>query len=115
MTTAVLMPLTKLRPEQFLTDSSAVEAASSDLQEAAAKMQEQAAAESICNALNRALTEKQIRCRVLNVSLHIQPDGSISISEVSAEGNLLTGTVILREWLGDDIRITEGGAPLVSD
>ena len=87
----------------------------SDLIEAAAEMQEQAAAERICNALNRELAEKQVNCRVTEVCLHIQQDGCISINEVKAEGNLLTGTVFLREWLGNDVTITEGGTDLASD
>lgn len=111
MMTAILVPLTKLDFSDFRPDLSAAEAQSTDLQAAAAQMQEQAAAENICNALNRALTEKQVPCHVLDVSLHIQPDGCISINEVTVEGNLLTGSVFLREWLGTDIIISEGGAP----
>lgn len=115
MMTAILVPLTKLDFSGFRPDLSAAEAQSTDLQAAAAQMQEQAAAENICNALNRALTEKQVPCHVLDVSLHIQPDGCISINEVTVEGNLLTGSVFLREWLGTDIIISEGGAPDAAD
>ncbi len=115
MMTAILVPLTKLDFSDFRPDLSAAEAQSTDLQAAAAQMQEQAAAENICNALNRALTEKQVPCHVLDVSLHIQPDGCISINEVTVEGNLLTGSVFLREWLGTDIIISEGGAPDAAD
>lgn len=115
MMTAILVPLTKLDFSHFRPDLSAAEAQFTDLQAAAAQMQEQAAAENICNALNRALSEKQVPCHVLDVSLHIQPDGCISISEVTVEGNLLTGSVFLREWLGTDIIISEGGAPDAAD
>ncbi len=111
MMTAILVPLTKLDFSDFRPELSAAEAQSTDLQAAAAQMQEQAAAENIRNALNRALTEKEVPCKVLDVILHIQQDGSISINEVTVEGNLLTGSVFLREWLGTDIIITEGGAP----
>lgn len=113
--TAILVPLTKLDLSDFRTDLSAADAQSADLQTIAEQMQEQAAAENICNALNRALTEKQVPCRVLDVSLHIQPDGGISINEVIAEGNLLTGSVFLHEWLGTDVTISEGGAQNASD
>lgn len=113
--TAILTPLTKLDASGFRTELSGAEAQSADLQEAAARMQEQAAAERIVSALNLALEEKSVRCRVLDVSLHIQPDGSISINEVTAEGNLLTGTVLLKEWLGAEITVTEGGAAHVPD
>lgn len=111
MMTAILVPLTKLDFSDFRPELSAAEAQSTDLQAAAAQMQEQAAAENISKALNRALTEKEVPCKVLDVILHIQQDGSISINEVTVEGNLLTGSVFLREWLGTDIIITEGGAP----
>ena len=115
MMTAILTPLAKLDLSGFVPDDTAAEIQSADLQAAAIQMQEQAVAESVCRALNRALTEKQVNCRVLDVSLHIQPDGCISINEVTAEGNLLTGTVFLREWLGADVMITEGGAHHAAD
>lgn len=115
MMTAILTPLAKLDLSGFVPDDTAAEIQSADLQTAAIQMQEQAVAESVCRALNRALTEKQVNCRVLDVSLHIQPDGCISINEVTAEGNLLTGTVFLREWLGADVMITEGGAQHAAD
>ena len=86
-----------------------------DVQTIADEMREQAAAESIRNALNRALSEHQVNCRVLDVSVHIQSDGCISINEVTAEGNLLTGAVFLQEWLGDDVTVTEGGMPDAPD
>ena len=109
MMTAILVPLTKLDLTSFRVGLDAAGAQSQDLQDAAADMQEQAAAESIRNALNRALTERNVNCRVQAVSVHITSDGCISISEVSASGNLLTGAVFLHEWLGDDVTITEGG------
>lgn len=113
--TTLLIPLTKLDLGAFRTDLSAAETQSAALQDAALQMQEQAAAERITAALNAALAERQVSCRILDVSLHIQPDGSISITEVTAEGNLLTGTVLLKEWLGTDISVTEGGSDFVSD
>lgn len=115
MMTAILVPLTKLDLSGFMPDLSAAETQSADLQTAAAQMQEQAASENIRNALNHALNEKDVPCRVLDVTLHIQPDGCISISEVTAEGNLLTGSVFLHEWLGKDVIITEGEMPDASD
>ena len=113
--TTLLIPLTKLDLGAFRTDLSAAETQSAALQDAALQMQEQAAAERITAALNAALAERQVSCRILDVCLHIQPDGSISITEVTAEGNLLTGTVLLKEWLGTDISVTEGGSDFVSD
>ena len=113
--TVILTPLTKLGFPGFVPDTAAAEMQSADLQEAALRMQEQAAAERICQALNRSLTEKQVRCRVTEVILHIQPDGCISINEVKAEGNLLIGTVFLREWLGADVIISEGGSQDAAD
>ena len=115
MMTVILTPLTKLDLSDFTAHLSDENPQASDLIEAAAEMQEQAAAERICNALNRELAEKQVNCRVTEVCLHIQQDGCISINEVKAEGNLLTGTVFLREWLGNAVTITEGGTDLASD
>ena len=115
MMTAILVPLTKLDLSAFRIGMDAAESQTENLQDIAADMQEQAAAESICSALNRALTERNVNCRILSVSLHIQSDGCISISEVTASGNLLTGTVFLHEWLGDDVTITEGGEEHASE
>ena len=71
------------------------------------KLQEGAVADSICTALNNALTEKAVPCRVVNCSLHIADDGSIIINEVLITGNAQTGKVYLREWLGNEIPIRE--------
>ena len=115
MMTAILVPLAKLDLSQFRIKLEYSGSQAADLQAIADEMQEQAAAESIRNALNRALSEHQVNCRVLEVSVHIQSDGCISINEVTAEGNLLTGAVFLHEWLGDDVTVTEGGMPDAQD
>ncbi len=110
MMTVILTPLTKITggmvseiPETQLT--------AEDITENAKRMQEQAAAESIRTALNHALTEKESGCTVESVIVHIPETGGIDIIEVKVTGNLLTGTVCLREWLGDSVTITEGGEP----
>ena len=59
--------------------------------------------------MNRALEARGVSCRVIGIDLHIQDDGCIIINEVTVCGNSLTGSVYLREWLGDDIPITAGG------
>ena len=57
----------------------------------------------------RELALRDIPCEVTAVDAHISEDGGIVISEVQLNGNLLTGSICLKEWLGPDIRITEGG------
>ena len=107
--TAILRPLTKLDLSALKTDVSAAEAASGALAETAERAREQAVAQSICAELNRALAERDVPCKVSGVSVHIAQDGSIRINEVRITGNLLTGTVYLHEWLGEDVPVTEGG------
>ena len=104
MMTAILRPLTKL-------DFADAEAGSAEITEIAEQAREQAVAQSICAALNRALAEKNVPCTVSEAEVHIQADGSILINEVKINGNLLTGAVFLHEWLGDDVAVTEGSLP----
>ena len=105
--TVLLRPLVTL-PDLVLSYPSGTSAAGADeftaqIQE----LQEGAVADSICTALNNALTEKAVPCRVVNCSLHIADDGSIIINEVLITGNAQTGKVYLREWLGNEIPIRE--------
>lgn len=111
MMTAILKPLTKLDFSALQTDFSTVGKEASEIAEMAEQAREQAVSASIVAALNRTLAANDVPCTVYAADVHIQADGSIVINEVTAGGNLLTGTVFLREWLGDDVVITEGGAP----
>ncbi len=105
--TAILKSLTELDfsllTTDFQTDFSAAEELSA-LTEAA---YEEAIAARILNALNSELDAHSVSCTVQSVSVHIQDDGGIEISEAVITGNTLTGTVYLREWLGDDVTITK--------
>ena len=111
MMTAILRPLTKLDFSAIQTDFADAEAGSAEITEIAEQAREQAVAQSICAALNRALAEKNVPCTVSEADVHIQADGSILINEVKINGNLLTGAVFLHEWLGDDVAVTEGSLP----
>ena len=107
--TVLLRPLAEIRLSGFEQKPDASQTAAADLTELAKQAQEQAICESIRNSLNQQLAEKDIPCTVTGVSAYISEDGSIGISEVRISGNLLTGRVCLKEWLGREIRITEGG------
>ena len=80
---------------------------SAEIEERAVRMQETALSETVLNGLNRALQEKSVPCRVTEVHLHITDGGSILIDRVTVSGNVLTGTVYLREWLGSGTEIKE--------
>lgn len=107
--TAIISPLTKLDFSGLQTDLAFAEDTAAEITELAEQAQNAAVKESICAALNRALTANAVNCEVLDADVHIQADGSIFINEVTVSGNLLTGRVYLREWLGSSVEITEGG------
>ena len=111
MMTVILTPLTKIGSSSIISDIPESQFTAEEITENARRMQEQAAAEGIRTALNHALTEKESGCTVESVTVHIPETGGIDIIEVKVTGNLLTGTVCLREWLGDSVTITEGGEP----
>ena len=104
--TAVLTPLTGLHFD-FKHENAAADAAAEDLTALAEAAYEQAVSERITDALNNALAEHGVSCTVRSVSVHIQEDGSIKINEAVITGNTLTGTVYLREWLGNDVTVTK--------
>lgn len=107
--TVMLKPLTEIRLQGTRRIRAEPEAGAAELTELAEQAKEQAVCESIRSALNQELCLKEIPCEVTEVSAHIGTDGSIVISEVAVTGNLLSGSACLREWLGPDIEITEGG------
>lgn len=111
MMTVILTPLTKIGSSSIISEVPESQFTAEEITDNARQMQEQAAAESIRTALNHALTEKESGCTVESVTVHIPETGGIDIIEVKVTGNLLTGTVCLREWLGDSVTITEGGEP----
>ena len=104
--TAVLKPLTGLHLD-FPAETAEAETAAADLTALAEAAYEQALSERIVSALNSALTEHGVGCTVTAVDVHIQEDGSIVINEAVITGNTLTGTVYLREWLGDAVTVTK--------
>ena len=106
--TVMLKPLADIRPVTFRTKLRDSEAETEDMTALAEQAREQAVCESIKSSLNQELALREIPCEVTAVSAHISEDGSIVISEVAISGNRLTGSVALHEWLGSDIRITEG-------
>jgi hypothetical protein len=105
--TALLRPLTGLHLPVFPADDRTAEENALQSYQAAQAMQEEALSARTRSALNQALREQEIPCEVVEVSVHIQADGSIEITEVTAAGNLLTGTVVLREWLGSGVVIRQ--------
>lgn len=107
--TAMLKPLTKIQFPAVSERQAEAAAYAEEIAEQAALAREQAAAESVRNALNRTLAEQNVPCKVTAVRLHILNDGSIDICEVIISGNLLTGRVCLRELLGSGVTVTEGG------
>jgi len=106
---ALLRPILGLKSEDFSADTAAAENQTAALTESLRSAQEAAVSESVCIALNRTLAEKNVECTVSACSLHIEDDCSISINEVVITGNVQTGTVYLREWLGTEVTIREGG------
>jgi hypothetical protein len=109
MLTAILRPLLRLPQSDFDTGRAKAGAETDEITYNLRQAQESAVAQSICTALNQALQEKKVRCRVVSCAVHIGDDGCISISEVEITGNTQTGTVYLREWLGAETAIREGG------
>ncbi len=107
MMTVLLKPLTALHFTSLHTESQQTEDYRSEITDLAADAQAQAVSESILHALNQQLEARAIPCRVTGISAHISESGSIVINEVRVNGNLLTGAVCLREWLGSDVTITE--------
>lgn len=107
MMTVILAPLTKLDLSAITANAAFAEKSAADLIEIAGSAQQEAVTESICAALNRALAANHVNCKVIAADVHIQADGSICINEVKVSGNLLTGSVWLREWLGAETAITE--------
>ncbi len=106
---AMLRPVLSLKDTDFSADTASAAEQSEAVAENLKRVQESAVAESVCQALNQAFAEKQVECTVSACSLHIDTDCSISINEVVITGNVQTGTVYLREWLGPDVTIREGG------
>ena len=82
------------------TDSTAAEILAN-----AEALKTEAVAEQIRTGLNRALEAHKAPCEVAEIDLHIPADGGIVIDRAVLSGNLLTGTVYLREWLGGDVMI----------
>ena len=107
MAAAVLRSMTALDLRFDLPDPAAAQADAAAQYETAQALLRYAAAVRICNALNLAFAQKNIPCEVISVDVHIAADGSIGINEAVIRGNLLTGTVYLREWLGDGITVRE--------
>lgn len=107
MLTAVLRPLAGLDlsalTQNFPADTSTTE----DLKALAETAYTEAISERILDTLNSRLEEHSVSCRVTALRVHISADGGISISEAVIKGNTLTGTVYLREWLGNDVTITK--------
>ena len=107
--TVMLKPLAGMRFVGFGSSLRESEAETAELTALAEQAENHAVCESIRSALNRELALRDIPCEVTAVDAHISEDGGIVISEVQLNGNLLTGSICLKEWLGPDIRITEGG------
>lgn len=109
MTAAILKPLTNLDFSPIFSDCTAESFSSDEICSMADQARTAAVCESLMQTLNRELTQRNIPCRVTAVDANITESGSIDISEVQTEGNLITGRVYLQEWLGGNIKITEGG------
>lgn len=77
-----------------------------DLQSAADSLLTESIAQQLKQTLNASLAEHKVNAEILSVDVHIDDDGSISIKQITVTGNLLTATVYLREWLGDDAEIS---------
>ena len=109
MMTLILRPLLHLPEAALPVPDISGDLQTADITERLHEMQESAISDSICDALNNAFREKCIPCKVTGCDLHIDETGSIIINEVTVTGNLLTGRVYLREWLGEDISVREEG------
>lgn len=107
--TAGLTQLRALDLSAFSGESGSITQTAGEIAERAKAAEEAAAAEAVCRSLNRSLQEHQVPCQVNAVSLHISKNGGIVVDRAYISGNLLTGRVWLREWLGADTEITEGG------
>ncbi len=107
----MLSSLTRISPDTWERRFDATAASTEEIQALAEQAHADAIAESIANALNRKLEEAKVNCRVSAVTVHIGEDGSIDISEVTITGNTLTGSIYLREWLGDAVSLTKEVTP----
>lgn len=100
---SILRPLThttltapEIRPESEISDH---------LTAAAEEARCNAIAACVQNGLQQSLDARGVDCQILRVIVHISEDGGIGIDEVTIKGNIYTGTVYLREWLGSEILI----------
>ena len=66
----------------------------------------EAVAQSIRKSLDAELHAHHVECEVAEVAVHITEEGGIVIDEVWITGSTLTGTVYLREWLDEGVKIT---------
>lgn len=105
--TAILRPLAGLHlpaPDAFPEQ---VQQNAEQYAEQADALRTEAIRETVQDALNRSLSEQEVACTVEWLDLHIDESGSIIINEAVISGSVLTGRVFLREWLGEDVLITE--------
>lgn len=60
----------------------------------------------IQKSLQSELDAHHVECEILDIAVHIEENGGIVIDEVWITGSTLTGTVYLREWLEEGVKIT---------
>lgn len=77
-----------------------------ELQSTADALLTESIAAQMKQTLNASLAEHHVNAEILAVDVHIAADGSIDIKRITVTGNLLTATVYLREWLGDEAEIS---------
>lgn len=83
-----------------------VDGITEELTAAADAARSEAVSACIQSSLQEQLDAHHVACEILEVTVHIQEDGGIVIDEVLITGSTLTGTIYLREWLGDAVAIT---------
>ena len=112
--TVILSQLRLIDLSAISPDSDSAEQTAEDILEKADAYRTEAVAEQIRTGLNRALEEHGAPCSVAEIIVHIPDDGSIRIERAVLSGNVLTGTVYLREWLGGDV-VIEGKEAAAGD
>lgn len=105
--TALAHNFTKIDLSLICPELQTYDSVTTEITDRASVLQATAMEKTIKESLNQELKEHNVCCTVQKVYLHNNENGGINIDRVTVNGNVLTGSVYLREWLGDKTTIEE--------